>query len=1194
MRQTFFLWLLLSIQPFLSFCQSEGWSSSCHSNLPTVAEVMIDAYGTDEFYTEYMILRVGDQPFNLRNLNFKVLNPTNNAFIGSVKVEDNSVNGAALTRLTAAVGNSCPYGAVFRDVFSEPYFGIVPPHSAILLFNNKDSVDLSFIQNNAFSSLCGSKVFTAFGTIKTQSPGVSIFRNHPRNGSCGTTGCLRQIQIQFEGNNAPFCQQITYDIKNLPHLNTSNPPDGYGDGSYIRTAANGIVNYGGGNLTGNGVPMPPLSMMCIIPPQPNFGAGFWNVSVFEGANNFTNFKGFYQAKGNHEPSVPATTGSFEYNSARDGWKPNEAASEAHPTYGALSAYDGCNVQVDNFSTIAKRRGFPCGDYALRLINYDDFVRIRIDTNGDGTWEFDKSYNAPACLMGCNTDIWQGTLNSDSKMEISGYDISKSYKTHLLFNKKSSSPSPIQIKSITTPSTICNTATGSINLLVSGGVSPYKIAWTGATSIANDVFTATNLLSGTYKTTATDSKGCRDSAQILVPQLNNLKANAGNDTAYCAGGIAILRGSSNLANNSFEWSTLTGLFISNQPIINVSPSISTKYVLKINDNNNCFATDTVEVKVNNLPYLNLTISTPDTICNEILPTLKVQGAQNYIWSSFPQIAGAALSSRTGDSVVLFTILLPAPQYVLKVEGTDANGCKNTAQTTLVIIPLPNATIKPVNDTLCADGQPRILETTPISGGRFHVEDRLGKVIQNAVVNSMFYPRTSGVGKFTVYYEIINAQGCKINPAIEINVKSCTICPLADTTKIVNYSCDPSVVGIKTTVLQNRNGCDSVVVSNTIFSKKDTVIVEKKTCIVGRIGQTIEKFTNQNGCDSFVFTRTFLKSSDIEFDITLSKSISCVGKNDGAVEIKMLKGGTPQYRLRWSNGDSSMTIKNLKTGIYKLSITDVEGCQTIDSIQLKEPTPLSIEAVGMQPQCLGDEYGMIRFNSVKNGAAPYQFFIDGQNKPINSLPFTLQNIRIGQHNLKILDKNNCQIDTTIQVKEGRKLEIDLGSNLSIVLGDSLSLNASFSLPIKYAKWTPSENINCDSCIPTVVKPLKTTTYKLTVRDSVGCQASDEMTVFVEKQRQVFIPTSFSPNDDKINDIFMIYADNEVSQIKTFQIFNRWGIQVFEANNFQPNDITNGWDGMFQNKALMPDVFIYYAIVEYKDGKSAIFQGDVTLLK
>ena len=110
----------------------------------------------------------------------------------------------------------------------------------------------------------------------------------------------------------------------------------------------------------------------------------------------------------------------------------------------------------------------------------------------------------------------------------------------------------------------------------------------------------------------------------------------------------------------------------------------------------------------------TVSTPDTICNEILPTLKVQGAQNYIWSSFPQIAGLALSSRTGDSVVLFTILLPAPQYVLKVEGTDANGCKNTAQTTLVIIPLPNATIKPVNDTLCTDGQPRSLVTTPVSG------------------------------------------------------------------------------------------------------------------------------------------------------------------------------------------------------------------------------------------------------------------------------------------------------------------------------------------------------------------------------------------------------------------------------------------------------------------------------------------------
>lgn len=1184
--------MIILLMPIWCFSQTEGWTSLCNPNLPGVTEVMIDAYGNDEFYSEYLILRVGEQPFNVRNLNIRVINPTNNAFIGSIQVMDNSVNNSALTTLNSAVGTTCTYGTVFRDVFSAPYYGIVPPHTAILLFNNKDSVDLSYLPANAFSSLCGSKVLTAFGTIKTQSPGVSIFRNHPRNGSCGNTGCLRQIQVQFEGNNAPFCQQLTYDIKNLPHLNTSNPPDGYGDGSYIRTGANGILTYGGGNLTGNGVPMPPLSMKCIIPTAPSFGAGFWNVLVYEGTNNYTNFRGFYQAKGLHEPSVNANAGSFEYNSARDGWKPIEAPSEAHPTYGALAAYDGCNVQTDNFSMIAKRHGFPCSEYNLQLVNYDDFIRIRIDANGDGSWEFDKSFNAPSCAADCGTDIWQGTLNSDSNMEIIGYDLSKFFNTHVLFNLKTDNPSPIQILPAVTPSSSCNTTGGSIKLNISGGISPYQISWKGVTSIPNDTANAVNLAAGNYKTIITDSKGCRDSINILVPQLNILKAKAGNDTSFCAGGTAILRGSSNLQNVVYEWSTELGSFISNQPIISVSPSISTKYVLSIKNNSACFATDTVVVKVQDLPYLYFKNPLPDAVCKGLSPVLKVNGAQSYSWSLLPNL-NSALTFLSNDSVTINTFNLPTSTYTLRIEGKNAHGCKNNIETSFAIIPSPEVTIQPINDTLCLDGATKELFVSPISGGRFYVEDILGRIIPNAVIDARFYPRTAGVGKFKIHYEVTGNQVCKTNTSIDINVKSCAVCAVADTTKIMIFSCDPSVIGTKTTALQNQKGCDSIVITSISLMKTDTFYVEKKTCQSDKIGQIIQKFSNQNGCDSIVITRTTYTPNNIKFDLSISKSISCAGKNDGTLEIKTIIGGTPQYRMRWSNGDTNMTIKNLRQGMHVVSVTDREGCQTIDSIQLKEPLPLSLIAEVIQPNCFDGTYGTIKINTVNNGTAPYQFTINGQNRTVNLLPFNIQNVPIGRNLVKISDINNCSFDTIIPIKEGRKLEISLGSNVYIALGDSISLGAYVNSPIRYAKWSPHET-SCDSCIPTFVKPLKTTTYKLTVKDSAGCQAQDDVTVFVEKQRHVFIPNSFSPNDDGVNDIFLIYADKQVKSIKTFQIYDRWGNRVFEMTDSQPNDLLNGWDGTYLNQPLMPAVFIYYALIEFKDGKKTLFQGEITLVK
>ena len=235
---TSFLFLL---KITLAQAQTEGWTSTCSTDDPSVSEVMIDACG-DEFKSEYVILKTGNKSFDIRNFVMSVVNPTNNAFVGSVSVQNNNYNAEAIRRLNEAATTTCGYGTVFRDAFHTPYDGIVPPNSTILVFNNKDSTDVTYLSPGELSRLCGSKVLVVFGTLNPQSRGVSIFRNYPQNGSCAPSGCLRQIQFQFGGSTVPFCTQFTYDIKKLPNLNTTNPPVGFNEGSYIRPKADGTLN----------------------------------------------------------------------------------------------------------------------------------------------------------------------------------------------------------------------------------------------------------------------------------------------------------------------------------------------------------------------------------------------------------------------------------------------------------------------------------------------------------------------------------------------------------------------------------------------------------------------------------------------------------------------------------------------------------------------------------------------------------------------------------------------------------------------------------------------------------------------------------------------------------------------------------------------------------------------------------------
>ena len=1453
MRRTLLILSFILLHISLSFTQTEGWTSFCANNsTPSVSEVMIDACG-DEFKSEYVVMRTGNQDFDISQFSMKVINPTNNAFVGEVTIQKGTTNNAALEVLTTAAGAVCPFGVVFRDVFAAPYNGVVPANSAILFFNNKDSTDVAYLNPYTLAALCGSKVFVAFGDLRPQSRGAAIFRNYPQNGSCGAGGCLREIQFQFEGKNAPYCTKLTYDIKKLPHLNTSNPPLGFNEGSYIRPTSNGQIQYGGGNLTGNGTCMPPDSMHCVIPPQPSYGQDFWRVLVYDGLNNFNTFKGFYEAKGNHPPSITVSTGSFEYNTERDGWKPYEAPSEAHSTYGALKTYNGCNVKKDSFSIIAKRQGFPCGNYDLKLVKYDDFTRIVIDANGDGIWDYDHTFDAPACTAGCNTTIWSGVLNSNSKILIWSYDINKNFNSILVFDKKNTSPAAIKIAATVSPSISCNTPTGSIALNISGGNAPYSHTWTGATAIPNNTLIGTNLLAGVYKIVVKDGLGCQDSSNILVPQTNTIVANAGKNTALCAGGTAILRGGATGSTDSltYEWTNQSGSFISNQITTSITPSISTYYTLKTTDTNGCFDTDTVFVKVNDAPYLTIAVSTPDSICNDEKPILKVQGAQTYTWTTFPPIAGAALSSRTGDSIALFALFLPAPVYDIKAEGTDANGCTNTIQTTITVIPLPFATIDPINDTLCSNDPPRIISFAPTTGNLDARIQANNSPCVNCIIDNKFYPANSGTGKFTVYHEVVSEKGCKSNPAIEINVKTCTTCkidttnlvgvtcnPLAagilkdikknilgcdsvifinfvlikpDTFKItkttcdstqqgvktVEYkniygcdsivttttiwkksstirsfstscnpldtgnfkkiipsmagcdslvivsqislstqdfttinttSCDPSVIGTKTQVLKNRyncdslvttittllkkdttysfstscnprdtgvfplkltningcdsfhiskitlslgdvthstaktcdplqvgkttilplkklngcdsavhitftlnrrdslnstafictgdsvkfgslwyknagvypihsvntEGCDSVVILTLNHHKKDTVFVNKTHCNRLKLGETTQHFQNQNGCDSIIITRTTFAPSPLSFNIINSKSISCANKNDGEIQLKILNGSTPPYAVRWITHDTTHFLKNIGAGLYHATVTDAEGCAVTDSFHLTDPMVMQTDAIAIPPKCFEDKLGSIRFNTITGGTAPFKLYLNNEQYMLDKLPFVVPNRAIGHYTATITDKNACSLDTNFTITTGRKLLIDLAKNAYLDLGDSITLSANADYELKSVKWTPSEGLACDTCLTTIATPFATTAYKLTIKDVEGCEATQSISVVVDKKNRIFAPNLFSPNDDGENDIFTIFTDASVQRIKTLKIFNRWGNMLFESYDFTSGDTSKGWNGTYNGTILPTDVYIFFAEIEFKDGKKEVFQGDISLMR
>ena len=109
-----------------------------------------------------------------------------------------------------------------------------------------------------------------------------------------------------------------------------------------------------------------------------------------------------------------------------------------------------------------------------------------------------------------------------------------------------------------------------------------------------------------------------------------------------------------------------------------------------------------------------------------------------------------------------------------------------------------------------------------------------------------------------------------------------------------------------------------------------------------------------------------------------------------------------------------------------------------------------------------------------------------------------------------------------------------------------------------------------------------------------APEEVCNPVQVNRNIYVPNVFSPNNDGVNDVLVIFADPEFVRIPSLEIFDRWGELVVEKHDIVPGSVDSGWDGSFADRQLDPGVFVWKMEIEYSDGISETLYGDVTLVR
>jgi gliding motility-associated-like protein len=373
-----------------------------------------------------------------------------------------------------------------------------------------------------------------------------------------------------------------------------------------------------------------------------------------------------------------------------------------------------------------------------------------------------------------------------------------------------------------------------------------------------------------------------------------------------------------------------------------------------------------------------------------------------------------------------------------------------------------------------------------------------------------------------------------------------------------------------------------------------------------GQFLPKviLEDQTGCKIPVtgVDTIYVTKSDVNF--AADDSLLCDGGIINFTDSTISNGVINGYLWNFGDGGTS-ALQNpshnyTAPGFYtvRLIVTTANGCSdtAIKTNYIKVVASPVIDISGNMPICMQQKLTFKGIILQPDTSKITWFWNFGNGKTsISQNPLPVRYDTAGNYPLRLIVTNSTgcadTVDQTVIVYPLPLIEA--GPTKIIGAGSSFAINPTGSPVIDYL-WSPATGLSCTNCYNTVTTPKNTTTYTIKVADVNGCINTDNITIVVIcNDKNVFIPNTFSPNNDGVNDWFFPRGTG-LFAIQSMRIFNRWGEMVFQKVNLSPNDQFAGWNGKYNGKTLNADVYTYVIEIVCENSQILSYKGNITLIQ
>ncbi|MEN8156022.1 MAG: gliding motility-associated C-terminal domain-containing protein [Bacteroidota bacterium] len=678
-------------------------------------------------------------------------------------------------------------------------------------------------------------------------------------------------------------------------------------------------------------------------------------------------------------------------------------------------------------------GMPADDYNLTLsddngcsqvftnlltINQPDPIVATVNSTGetlcfggsDGSADISVSGGTPGY-----TFLWSGDgTGHTSSMEDPNDLVADTYDLTVTDNNTCSQlfndlvtigqPADISVTVDNITDVDCNgDATGAIGITPAGGTAAYSFSWSGPGGFSATTEDISDLETGSYSLTITDSHGCvKDFINVATVNTNtaitatfaltHISCNGGSDGEIDAG---ISGGSPGY---TFDWTGPSGFTASTEDLLGVQAG---SYRLTVTDNLGCIEVMTDQVLTEPTP-VTATATSVDIDCfgngNGSVDLTPAGGTAPYTFAwSGPGGFTATTEDITG---------LEAGSYSVTV--TDDNGCPTLFTDIATIAEPADVTLtSSKSDITCAGNADGSIDVTVTGGVPSYTFAWSGPGGYTATTEDI-----ANLEAGTYDLAITDGNGCV---DVFAGVETITEPPAITATYVshTDLLCNGEATG--SIEIDITGGSVPLVFDWTDGAGTTVSTDEDPTGLTA--GSYSLDISDAAGCSaSYPDMVTITEPPPLTISLA-GTDIVCYGDGDGTITVTASGGTAPYEYSRLGNLDGAYgpanLFSNLGPGLYTIWTRDANLCVISDTITIHEPQEIQIlgETKSGQNLCYGDSLGQISIDAVEGGTEPYLYSINGGVDFFTTHVFT--DLPAGDYQTVVQDASGCEKSGNLNV-------------------------------------------------------------------------------------------------------------------------------------------------------------------------------------